>query len=317
MFATVADAQTFNRRVLMEEYTGTWCENCPRGMASIEHLEKLYGDRFIAIAVHQSGNDPMKTGLYASGPGYPQCALNRAGTTDPFFGTSWTQADPIGIIHNIDYLLGQKCQANVEVTAQWTDQQHTTIEVKAQTVFGSGAKTSDFALAFVVVEDGMKGSGQGWNQVNKYVNDRDWLVMPEMKRFVEGTNPMTNMEYDHVAVDGVGIRTGIENSISEIVAGEPQTFTQLIDVSGNNLIQDKSKLRVVAILLNRYYGDVENSAQCTVLPFGGTESVDDAVTLTQGKRVYNLQGRQVYPHAQGNVAPQLRIVGGKKVIVRP
>ena len=124
-----AQTTTPQRRVLMEEYTGTWCSNCPRGIASIEHLQKKYGDRFIAVAIHQDSYDPMKTKLYASGNGYPSCQLNRSINCDPFFGTDWDYSDPIGVIHDIDKLMKQTCYADVRATAQWKDNTHTQFKI--------------------------------------------------------------------------------------------------------------------------------------------------------------------------------------------
>ena len=40
------------RYVLMEEYTGHKCTNCPRGAKAIEDLKAGYGDKFIPIATH-------------------------------------------------------------------------------------------------------------------------------------------------------------------------------------------------------------------------------------------------------------------------
>lgn len=41
-----------NRTVLLEDYTGQLCRNCPEAHEIIEGLEKQYGDRFIAVSIH-------------------------------------------------------------------------------------------------------------------------------------------------------------------------------------------------------------------------------------------------------------------------
>lgn len=46
----------FNKRVLVEDYTGTWCGNCTRVSYGIEELEKKT-DKAVVIAIH-NGNDP-------------------------------------------------------------------------------------------------------------------------------------------------------------------------------------------------------------------------------------------------------------------
>ena len=297
MAANMIQAQPV-RRVLMEEYTGTWCSNCPRGIASVQHQQKRYGDRFIAIAVHQESYDPMKNKLYASGNGYPSCELNRSINTDPFFGTSWNYSDPIGIIHNIDQLLNQTCYADVSVAAQWKDAQRNIIGVTATANFTFDDTQSDYRWAFVVTEDGMKGpeGDRYWMQQNKYVGDTDWLVMPEMKPFVNGSGLM-EMEYDHVAVDGAGVRQGLENSVvPPIVKGEPNTFTYDIDISANTQIQNRDNLHVVAILLSSKYNDVENAAVCEISPVDDTTPLSLRPVLQEQKEmphVFNLEGTRI------------------------
>lgn len=58
------------RTVLLEEYTGQLCVNCPTAHAVIEQLQEQYGDRFIAVSFHCGGsafsipaNDPAWGGV--------------------------------------------------------------------------------------------------------------------------------------------------------------------------------------------------------------------------------------------------------------
>lgn len=44
------------RRILIEEFTGVRCPNCPDGSAEIENLVALYGDALVPISIHSSGN---------------------------------------------------------------------------------------------------------------------------------------------------------------------------------------------------------------------------------------------------------------------
>ena len=44
------------RTVLLEEYTGQLCVNCPKAHEAIESLQELYGDRFISVSFHCGGD---------------------------------------------------------------------------------------------------------------------------------------------------------------------------------------------------------------------------------------------------------------------
>lgn len=41
-----------DRVVLLEDYTGQRCPNCPEGTRIVEQLTEQYGDRFIAVSIH-------------------------------------------------------------------------------------------------------------------------------------------------------------------------------------------------------------------------------------------------------------------------
>ena len=50
-------------KVVLEEYTGSGCANCPLGIRAIENLQSIYGDRFIPITIRTYGSDMLGTGM--------------------------------------------------------------------------------------------------------------------------------------------------------------------------------------------------------------------------------------------------------------
>ena len=54
------------RFILMEEFTGFRCPNCPEGAERVEDLIADYGDRFIAVAIH--AQDEFAKPIAESGP---------------------------------------------------------------------------------------------------------------------------------------------------------------------------------------------------------------------------------------------------------
>jgi len=72
------------KRVVLEEFTGTTCVNCPLGILAIENLENIYGDKIIPVSIHTYDGDALGTGL--SGYSYflglsaaPSGVVNRSG----------------------------------------------------------------------------------------------------------------------------------------------------------------------------------------------------------------------------------------------
>ena len=49
-----ADGTGYERKVVVEELTGTACGWCPRGLVGMKMLRDLYGDRFIGVAAISS-----------------------------------------------------------------------------------------------------------------------------------------------------------------------------------------------------------------------------------------------------------------------
>jgi hypothetical protein len=44
------------RKVIIEEFTGVRCPNCPDGAAEIENLKVRFGENLIAVSIHSSGS---------------------------------------------------------------------------------------------------------------------------------------------------------------------------------------------------------------------------------------------------------------------
>ena len=81
-----------DRKILIEEFTGVRCVNCPAGASEIENLRGIYGDRLIAVSIHAGDFAPpysdskfdfrtpegtfLETFL-GSAIGYPTAIINR------------------------------------------------------------------------------------------------------------------------------------------------------------------------------------------------------------------------------------------------
>ncbi|MQP25511.1 Omp28-related outer membrane protein [Flavobacterium sp. LMO8] len=78
---TINDVIKFNKRVLIEDFTGTWCGYCPRVAYAIDLVNQETNDA-VVVAIHR-GNDPYN--FSAAGAlesqigltGYPTAMLNR------------------------------------------------------------------------------------------------------------------------------------------------------------------------------------------------------------------------------------------------
>ena len=50
--STKTDSTTYQRHVLLEEFTGSACGNCPAGQATVDSLENQYPNTLISYEIH-------------------------------------------------------------------------------------------------------------------------------------------------------------------------------------------------------------------------------------------------------------------------
>jgi thiol-disulfide isomerase/thioredoxin len=242
---------------VVEEFTGTWCGYCPYGIVGMQNVHDKYGDDVVLIAAHNS--DPMEIAAYDDvvntyADGFPSAVIDRATSTHAYY-----------ILDYMESAFNRVTQGSIEVTATWADDNKTTVDFTTNTKFVYSEDDGQYAIAFVLVEDGLKGTGSSWAQTN-YLNGQSGLPS-DMKFWRTAGSSVSGLEYDHVAVAAWNAKDGINGSVSSsIKADEVQSFnyTARIAAASLSLIQDKSRLKAVALLIDRSNGTIVNAAQMPI-----------------------------------------------------
>ena len=309
------------RRIVMEEATATWCNNCTRGIVGMHRLAEQFPDNFIGIAMHGS-DDPMLVPAYRNSrigkkmPSLPIAYLDRAVQLDPYIGTHALYDMHFYADEDVSRRLSQLTLADIDLTAQWTDASRTAIALTTSTTFRYSADKAPYGIAFVLLEDGMSGDGSGWTQINGYssTQGKSEGLDPDMQEFVDAPYRIQGYHFKHVAVDVAGIDDGIEGSVAApITADAVQRFTHTMDLSANSLIQNRDQLNVVALLLDTETKEIVNAAKASVIPFDADGIVDVAQTGIKPKLnyIYDLSGRRTEWNRKG-----MYIVNGQKVVIK-
>lgn len=230
------------QRIIVEEGTGTWCPNCPRGIVAVHKASEAFPDRFIGIAVHRQ--DAMETNSYAElqFDGYPSSYINRnlKSSIDPSFDAFKTA------VNNVSERVPVM---GVEANAEYTDATKSKISVEALTTFVSEHKGIDYRLSFVLLEDGVK----GYTQANNYAGGS-----VEMGGFEKLPNPAT-IDMDHVARMNYSYN-GIEGSIpADVEAFETTRYTTTLDMPST--IQNPDNCDLVVLVLDANTGRIENAVK--------------------------------------------------------
>lgn len=293
------------KRVLVEEWTGMWCQYCTKGIVVMQVLKRLYGDRFIGVAVHDG--DKLATMAYDGmkstyGMAFPSIWVGRKSKNVDVLDYSVFENEA-----NVAPL------ANIDVKAHWdTGRNAVTVTASVEPIIDVTAK---YAVAYVLTADGMQHSS--FVQKNNY----DWYGMeglpPEAAPFVNGEN-VTGLSYDEVAIASLGIKSGIEGSLTTpLEANVVQTHTATFDdisqysiLSYYSSVKDRSNLHVVAILIDTETGQVVNAAQCDIADGSDTGIRPLQSETTKTGAAYDLSGRRI----RSTEAAGFYIVNGKKVI---
>lgn len=292
---------------VVEEFTGTWCGWCPVGFEGMKWLHETYGDKVVLIAAH--AGDIMELEDYAPilnmADGYPSSFINRMLAVYPH--PSYFQYYMPLFME--DYVV----PGGVEVTANWADDSQTTIQMNATTTFRYNDDNANYGVAFVLVEDGLTGTGSNWAQTNNLSHNSQYA---DMSFWYNSPSKVTGIEYDHVPVGAWGIASGMEQSVpTSFVADEALPFSYDADITSKGLIQDKSKLSVVALLIDKTNGAVINAAKTSITSDpSGISGVHNA-TATEAAR-YTLDGRQVSAPQRGLNIIRLSDGTVRKVIVK-
>lgn len=230
------------QRIIVEEGTGTWCPNCPKGIVAVHKASEAFPDRFIGIAVHKQ--DALETNSYAElqFAAYPDSYINRnlKSSVQPSFDAYKTAVNAVS--EKVPVM-------GVDANVKYTDANKQKISVEAFTTFLSAHKGMNYRLSFVLLEDCVK----GYTQANNYAGGS-----VEMGGFEKLSNPAT-IDMDHVARMNYSYN-GIEGSIpADVEAFETTRYTTTLDVPST--IQNPDNCDLVVLVLDANTGRIENGVK--------------------------------------------------------
>lgn len=265
--ATVAGVSSIpNRKIVVEEGTGSWCGWCPRGAVGLERMAEKYPDNFLGIAVHNG--DPMAIAEY-DGPlgisAFPGGKVNRVIDSDP---------GEAALDELIPVLRQQVSPLSTSVAAVGNVEDRT-VSISTATSFVTQLNEIDFRLAAVIIENGVTGSSSNYAQANFYSGGGQG----QMGGYENLANPVpaSQMVYDHVARAILPTFDGAPNSIpTDVVDGDVADFNFTYDVPASF---DMENLHVAVLVIDNATGEILNSEETVVELITSTnEIVDESIS---------------------------------------
>ena len=164
------------RKVLIEEFTGTWCGYCPLGITNIDQVKATYSSTVIAVAdhVYNTSVDPMTNNFtVALNNAYqvtstPQVMVDRADWSSIIGASSTPQLIGNYSGHNyIEDATSQRLNASSPVSIDIASSYNTSTKSASVTVTANFVDTAsgDIRISCLLVEDKVTG-GASYDQHN-------------------------------------------------------------------------------------------------------------------------------------------------------
>lgn len=269
------------RRVaVVEEFTGTWCGWCTRGMVAVEKLKETYPDDLVAICVHastQGAADPMADASYMEllqyTPGFPSAMVNRVDFVDPYYGSNETIND------DVDAILTTPAEAKIGVSSELSEDK-TTLNATAMLQFGIDASSDAYSVAYVLVEDGITGYEQTNYYDQAYASQTgftlDNLAEDLQPLYTAGSSMSPTFNDVSRKIEGC---LGIKGSLSGATIANGKSFIHEYSIAVPSTIANFDNVSLVAMLIDNETMQVVTAAKAKLneMAWTGIEQVSEKV----------------------------------------
>lgn len=275
------------KHVVIEEATGTWCVNCPRGILAMEYLESIYGDLIIPITIHsssESGSDPFNYSKYTSALGlnaFPSGLVNRI---DTVYSPTSIDANQLYHFDSEDgnqtfYDIAKRefnsyAIADVAIDKAIYDVNNKTVQISGNVNYALNMNSLNHNIAFVVLEDGL---------VDYQANGHYGSTDPLLGKFGKGGEYGTATP--KITFVDVARKVPNDNFAGEsgfipvsVTAGQPVAFNKVFSLPENVTNWDNAK--VVVMLIDANTERVLNAARLKMS--AGTAGINDATVSENG-----------------------------------
>ncbi len=220
------------KKVLLEEYTGHKCPNCPEATEEAHNLKGIYGEQVVLLAIHAG---PLAhadaSGLYTADfttetgntlfsvydPGYVPCGNVNRTSNKAEFSTTWQG--------KIEDILDEPQEANIVLETTFNDQT-LALDVKVDVEFLVDL-TGNYNLCFYILESG--------------------IIAPQLS----DTGDIPDYQHEHMLKGSYSGAWGFEISSGDIIAGEIITKEFQVTIASNLVPANTSVIAFVTDAADR------------------------------------------------------------------
>lgn len=310
-------AMRLPRNPVVEEYTGTGCGWCPRGLVGMDKLHERYGDRFVGIAIHRyNKTDPMYPNAYEElgFTGAPSCIIDRQEFVDPYYGSNEDIC--------IDFEKEMEKGAFVAITASAAyNDDRTMVDVTAEV--STQIDLSGAALAVVLTADSLTGETSAWRQSNYYSSNYKAAQLPDdLSQFGSGGERGENSFewiYNDVAIASYYDGERFDIRLPRLKQFETTQLQTSIAMPDKDVLLQAIRYDLVNVnvFVVDAYGSIANAVKARVVDPTGVKELDrrhDANPREVAR--YTLDGRMTTHPQKGVNIVRLSDGSTVKILVR-
>lgn len=252
-------AESYPRRMVMEEATATWCGWCPQGIVAIDGLKRDFPDNFLAIAIHGNGDKMAYVDEYGlQVNSYPSAFLNRKEESVSY---SWLkrQIEQAGL--TTDKMVRIDSIAYVEADEAY--------KVYTTTRVAMMVDNAQLRLVYVVTED----SVGPYKQTNNYAGGDKYMGG------FEDLPIKVEMLYSDVARFIYPNCNGLEGSVPSMLEA-CKDYAYVANVSANFNCDDYGKLQLTVMLYDAATNTIVNADR---MPLPKRTDLDKTLTIDMGQ----------------------------------
>ena len=240
---------SFTKKVLLEEFTGSWCGYCPSGAEILQNLMNSYS--VIGVALHSSddmsiAHTSVLESFYPSS-GYPSGMVDRI-NFDGIVGLNrgyWS--------YITDQQLQKSAICGLAINSEISGD---SVNIQIRSAFDTTMTMENYNLNVYIIEDDVQGEGYGYDQRNYYNDDAE-------SSFYQLGDPIINYKHNQT------LRKVLTNTYGSPFTASSSPGIEYIDNFKEDITNfNKNKLSVVAFIT--YNGaaatnhEVLNAQKCDI-----------------------------------------------------
>lgn len=309
------------RRVVIEEFTGVTCGNCPLGIVGIEKAEAQYGDLIVPISIHTYQGDPWSNGQssyneFLGMQAAPSGRINREAISYPavseqfadkvryYFrqAESETVTEPLWLDY-IDQALRTPADCDVTCEALYNSATQS-FDATVSLRYALHATEVNVSLYVLLLEDHVQGIQQNYLYAYESDDVGEWS-----KGKSKGKSVVSPVFHNDVVLAHWGATFNGTAGLFPTTVEAGTAYSTQLSVPVPSFAKNVENCKLAALLIDPASGKIVNATTSKIAP----NAIQEVESETQAPTaIFNLSGMRI----DQITAPGLYVRNGKIIMIR-